>query len=168
MNYLLHVEHAAENLQFFLWHRDYTRRFHQTSKMETALAPAWTQEQQETALQEAQAQASAKKMLMKKSAMAGMKMLKGTAFDDDINVAVVEKHDPFVTPPRTADPSCQTPSPSSHAGNPWDAMAAQQSRSTFSASSNVASYQTMTTEAFQAAGLNKPCKRNRMCSGYMS
>ena len=27
MNYLIYVEHAAENLQFFLWFRDYVKRF---------------------------------------------------------------------------------------------------------------------------------------------
>ncbi|RDW80131.1 hypothetical protein BP6252_04769 [Coleophoma cylindrospora] len=156
MNYLLHVEHAAENLQFFLWHRDYTQRFYQASKTEIALAPEWTQIQQETALQEAQAQASAKKMLMKKSATAGLEMLKGTDFNTDIKVAALEKQDPFVTPPQTADPNYQPSPHSSHIGNPWDAMAGPQSRRNFSTTSNVELYHTVATEAFQAAGLNKP------------
>ncbi|KAL2147055.1 hypothetical protein VTI28DRAFT_937 [Corynascus sepedonium] len=43
MNYLLHVERSAENLQFFLWHRDYERRFSAAKTADLSLAPEWTQ-----------------------------------------------------------------------------------------------------------------------------
>jgi len=39
MQYLLYVEHAAENLQFYLWLRDYTERFNALSENEKALSP---------------------------------------------------------------------------------------------------------------------------------
>ncbi|CUS06920.1 unnamed protein product [Tuber aestivum] len=39
MSYLLYVEHAAENLQFYLWLRDYTERFNALSENEKALSP---------------------------------------------------------------------------------------------------------------------------------
>ena len=43
MNYLKHIELAAENLQFFLWHRDYCRRFGEMPESERVLAPEWTE-----------------------------------------------------------------------------------------------------------------------------
>ena len=47
MNYLIYIEHAAENLQFFLWYRDYVKRFDAMPASERALAPVWTMEQAE-------------------------------------------------------------------------------------------------------------------------
>jgi len=39
--YLLHVEHCAENLQFFLWYKDYVKRFDTLPESEKALAPEY-------------------------------------------------------------------------------------------------------------------------------
>lgn len=39
MKYLTYVEHAAENLQFYLWLRDYAERFDKLSANEKALSP---------------------------------------------------------------------------------------------------------------------------------
>jgi hypothetical protein len=41
MNYLKYIEYSAENLQFFLWHRDYTARWEALKESEKALAPEW-------------------------------------------------------------------------------------------------------------------------------
>jgi hypothetical protein len=41
MNYLIYVTHDAENLQFYLWLRDYTRRFNALPESEKALSPRW-------------------------------------------------------------------------------------------------------------------------------
>lgn len=41
MNYLKYIELSAENLQFYLWLRDYTKRFEQLSEYEKALSPEW-------------------------------------------------------------------------------------------------------------------------------
>ena len=41
MNYLVYIERAAENLQFFLWYRDYSQRFAKLPLNEQVLAPAW-------------------------------------------------------------------------------------------------------------------------------
>ena len=41
MNYLVYVAHNAENLQFYLWLRDYTRRYNALRKEEKALSPEW-------------------------------------------------------------------------------------------------------------------------------
>ena len=44
MDYLLYVSHDAENLQFYLWFEDYSRRFHQASQYDQALSPPWDDE----------------------------------------------------------------------------------------------------------------------------
>lgn len=44
MNYLLYIEHSAENLQFFLWYRDYLMRFANLPPSEKALSPIWLDE----------------------------------------------------------------------------------------------------------------------------
>ncbi len=43
MDYLAHIELSAENLQFYLWYRDYCRRFAEMPGSEKALAPEWTE-----------------------------------------------------------------------------------------------------------------------------
>lgn len=44
MDYLVYVECNAENLQFYLWLRDYTRRFNELPEHERRLSPEWTDE----------------------------------------------------------------------------------------------------------------------------
>ena len=41
MNYLKYIELSAENLQFYLWLQDYTKRFEQLPSNEKALSPEW-------------------------------------------------------------------------------------------------------------------------------
>ncbi|KAH6854943.1 hypothetical protein B0I37DRAFT_43318 [Chaetomium sp. MPI-CAGE-AT-0009] len=50
MNYLLYIERSAENLQFFLWHRDYERRFAGAQTADLSLAPEWTQAMEDEAI----------------------------------------------------------------------------------------------------------------------
>ncbi|KAL2131628.1 hypothetical protein VTI74DRAFT_4812 [Chaetomium olivicolor] len=50
MNYLIYVERSAENLQFFLWYRDYARRFRDAKTADLALAPEWTQAMEDEAV----------------------------------------------------------------------------------------------------------------------
>ncbi|KAL8680022.1 MAG: hypothetical protein Q9186_003740 [Xanthomendoza sp. 1 TL-2023] len=100
MNYLIYIEHAAENLQFFLWHKDYVRRFDLLSDHERKLAPEWTVEQAE-----AQALASKDSPAPMKSISAdAMALFKGTDFAVP-KATVVElgkgASNPFGTPPMT-------------------------------------------------------------------
>jgi hypothetical protein len=44
MDYLVYVEYNAENLQLFLWYRDYVRRFDALPKKEKTLSPEWIPE----------------------------------------------------------------------------------------------------------------------------
>ena len=39
MDYLVYVEHSAENLQFYLWYQDYVRRWKALSADQRALSP---------------------------------------------------------------------------------------------------------------------------------
>lgn len=39
MDYLVYVEHNAENLQFYLWYKDYCTRFEALSENEKSLSP---------------------------------------------------------------------------------------------------------------------------------
>ena len=43
MDYLVYVSHDAENLQFWLWLQDYTKRFYAAPKSEQALSSPWYQ-----------------------------------------------------------------------------------------------------------------------------
>lgn len=42
LNYLLYVEHGAENLQFYLWYRDYAKRFGKLPQRERELSAEYT------------------------------------------------------------------------------------------------------------------------------
>lgn len=43
--YLLYVSHDAENLQFYMWFQDYSKRFFQTTRAaDQALSPPWDEE----------------------------------------------------------------------------------------------------------------------------
>lgn len=41
MDYLVYVSHDAENLQFYLWLLDYTKRYEKLKNTEKALSPEW-------------------------------------------------------------------------------------------------------------------------------
>jgi hypothetical protein len=41
MDYLVYIEYNAENLQFFLWYKDYVKRFEALSEKEQALSKPW-------------------------------------------------------------------------------------------------------------------------------
>lgn len=49
LNYMKYVEHDAENLQFFLWYRDYCQKFEQLPVSLKDLSPPWTTAQAEVA-----------------------------------------------------------------------------------------------------------------------
>jgi hypothetical protein len=48
MDYLVYVEHTAENLQFFLWFKDYTRRFNELPESQKVLSSEWDPEAKDT------------------------------------------------------------------------------------------------------------------------
>jgi hypothetical protein len=47
MDFLKYIEHSAENLQFYMWFKDYIKRFEDLPATERVLCPEWTQAQEE-------------------------------------------------------------------------------------------------------------------------
>lgn len=98
MNYLKYIEHAAENLQFFLWYREYTRRFEALPGNEKTLSPEWTLEQAETEALAAQTQPRAYPTFNPETTA----VFKDTDFASQPRIAESEKANPFHTPSRTS------------------------------------------------------------------
>lgn len=97
MDFLRYIEYDAENLQFYLWYRDYCKRFAELPESEQNLAKEWTPEQ---AL--AEKNNAEKEKLPKKIAPEAAAALKGTDFDPQTKVMIPEAvPNPFNTPPRT-------------------------------------------------------------------
>ncbi|KAI1123910.1 hypothetical protein F5Y10DRAFT_285554 [Nemania abortiva] len=147
MNYLIYIEHAAENLQFFLWYRDYAKRFDEAPASETVLAPEWTQEMEEDTIAKIQRDAAGK---AKKGSMPAMSIFKDTDFEAPPAISV-ENRDPFATPPRSS------------AGDS-DSLSSSQATTVVS----------QTGDAFSAAGVKRPftiqpfrSEINRVISTYI-
>ena len=135
MNYLIYIEHAAENLQFFLWHRDYVKRFQEASTSDINLAPEWTQEMEDEVAAKFQKDAAEK---LKREPEAA-KIFQGTDFEKGAEAAI-EAKDPFSTPPRTP------------------ANGDDDTSTVFSGSQATTSYRSQAYDAFTAAGAKQPCK----------
>lgn len=93
MNFLKYIELSAENLQFFLWYRDYVKRFNALPETERILSPEWTGEKNT-------GEATKTPRFFNADAAA---ILKGTDFANQGRPAESEKgsNNPFFTPPRT-------------------------------------------------------------------
>ncbi|KAI1212541.1 uncharacterized protein F4807DRAFT_450223 [Annulohypoxylon truncatum] len=131
MNYLIYIEHAAENLQFFLWYRDYVKRFNEINISEAQLSPEWTQTMEDEATAKIQKNAVDKMRKEPKVAV----IFKGTDFEKGASDTVVEIKDPFSTPPPTPSLNDTT--------------------SIFSGS-QLSSHQVQAQDAFNAAGATQP------------
>jgi hypothetical protein len=130
MNYLLMVEHSAENLQFFMWYRDYTKRFAEAKASDTDLAPEWTEAMEIAAVAKIKKDAF-EKARPSPQGPAG-EMFKGTYFDRH-DAPTTEISNPLGSPPPTAS-----------------------ERTAQYAVSNATSYRTQAGEAFSALG-KQPC-----------
>lgn len=154
MNYLIYIEHSAENLQFFLWHRSYVKRFHDAETVDKVLAPEWTMKMQEEAFDRLQKD---HRDGLKRDPATVAVVFKGTDFEkkgsnrglagNDFSSLNMERPspifsemgtNPFNTPPRTPDGEVQ---------------------STFGGS-NAMSYRSQANEAFASANIKVPCKKN--------
>jgi hypothetical protein len=96
MDYLIYIEHAAENLQFFLWLRDYTKRFSELPAGERALAAEWTLGKSEVEASNAQSPGG----LPRKVAPETAAIFKGSDFANE-GRSKTEEPNPFNTPPCT-------------------------------------------------------------------
>ena len=132
MNYLIYIERSAENLQFFLWYRDYVKRFNEATTSDIALAPEWTKTMEDETL--ARLQKEHMERLRKEPSAA--KIFNGTDFDEKNAIETgisAESKDPFSTPPST--PGYQESNPS-----------------------QTTSQRVLARDAFLAAGVKPPCK----------
>ena len=90
MNYLKYIERSAENLQFYLWLRSYTKRFNELPKNEMALSPEWHDDG------DTDAPARSKRVNPEAAAI-----FQGTDFANGPQVTESDKVNPFFTPPQT-------------------------------------------------------------------
>jgi hypothetical protein len=98
MNYLIYVEHSAENLQFYLWHQNYVKRFEEAPTSDRALAPEWTLAMEDDVL--AKLQKDATEYLRQRAA--GMSdIFRGTDFYRRGGDACVTEGNPFSRAPGT-------------------------------------------------------------------
>lgn len=148
MNYLIYIEHSAENLQFFLWYRDYVSRFRSATTSDLVLAPEWTKEQQEEAFTRLQKE---HRDGLRRDPAAAAVIFKGTDFERrwemNPSAMAMEKPNgnakfadgnPFCTPP-------MTPSGRNSGGGSERASTA-----------NTTMYRGQAHEAFAAAGIKAP------------
>lgn len=154
MNYLKYVEHTAENLQFFMWYRDYCTRFEQLPESEKVLSPVWTKAQMDAEA------AGAQSTRPKRVNPAVAEVLKGTDFAEGTPMAAeADKKDPFNTPPKT---------PSLYEKR--DAMSSEYA-STYGDEKTLASTMANSNradEAFDDAGMKwKPCKPHYEYFAYL-
>lgn len=141
MNYLIYVEHAAENLQFFLWYRDYEKRFKTANSADLALAPEWTQAMEDETI----AKIRKENLGQRRREPAAAEMFKGTDFEKPAREPFADtgNSNPFSTPP------------TSSSGYEEGSLYSGQNHSP---STYTSSYKTQAAEAFQAAGAKQPCK----------
>ena len=144
MNYLIYIEHSAENLQFFLWYKDYVKRFNNLPDNEKALAPTWTAPDPEA--EPKPTTPGLKQHISSETAAA----FKGTDFAGPIASVTEVKSNPFNTPPLT--PKADTQSLVSEIG--WSPNA-----STLNVSHKTAgSHQKQAAGAFEDANVKfQPC-----------
>lgn len=88
MNYLKYIEHDAENLQFFLWFRNYKTRFANLPDSEKSLSPEWANEQAQADTAAYRASITSRKMSPETTEV--MK-----AFDEGHNNEKSEEGNPF-------------------------------------------------------------------------
>ena len=138
MNYLKYIELSAENLQFFLWYRDYVKRFSELPEKEKALSPEWTGDDVEGDNQPRPRRVSPETAAV----------FKGTDFANEPKVQETEKSNPFFTPPRTPN-----------SDHKRDGSSSDSFDETFSSNGGRVDHTERATGAFENAGLKwKPRK----------
>lgn len=146
MNFLVYIEHAAENLQFFLWYRDYTKRWDDVPDHEKRLSPVWTLDQAETEALYGQTKTGIKKVGPEVA-----EVFKGTDFENKPKVTASEfGPNPFNTPPRTPVNGDKASTVGSEVG--WT-----DNGSTLR-SDGTKAYSAKAAQAFEQAEAHQPCK----------
>jgi hypothetical protein len=139
MNYLVYVEHSAENLQFYLWHQDYVKRFKAATTSDLVLAPEWTKAMEDEVAVKLQKEATEK---LRQEEAGASEIFKGTDFEKKHGDTSPADGNPFSTPPQTAA--------SNGDGDSTYAPSTQPS--------NARTYRSQASDAFAAAGAKTPCE----------
>lgn len=155
MNYLVYIEHTAENLQFFLWYRDYCKRFEDLPMNEKALSLWWNAEQPELEAQNNPAGQGAKQPIGEDAAA----VFKGTDFAAPVTGVVEVKSNPFTTPPRT-------PVGDRESGTPLEPAWSDNASTLNGSSGTEKSHHKKAAGAFEAADVKfQPCEKLALCYG---
>lgn len=148
MNYLIYIEHSAENLQFFLWYQDYLTRFQSATTSDLVLAPEWTTEQQEETFARLQKE---HRDGLKRDPAAIAPIFRGTDFEKRWNMS----------PSAIA---MEKPNPTFVDGNPFSTPpttpTGTDSGTEYASATNASLYRSQAQDAFTAAGIKAPCKSN--------
>jgi hypothetical protein len=141
MNYLMYIEHSAENLQFYLWHQDYVKRFNAATTPDLILAPEWTKAMEDELAVKMQKEATEN---LRRESVGATEIFKGTDFEKKATdtVTFVADSNPFSTPPQTAA-----------SNGDRDSTYAPSSQL-----SNTNTYRSQASDAFAAAGARTPCE----------
>ncbi|PIB01700.1 hypothetical protein CB0940_02014 [Cercospora beticola] len=137
MNYLKYIEYAAENLQFFLWYKDYASRWEQLKDSEKALSPEWTIPPE--------ADMTIPPARPKRVPAQIAAVLKDTDFADAPKQPV-ERPDPFNMPPKSGSFEDKREFDSDYAMSMSDDK-------TLLSSTNSNNHQSVTNHAFDEAGM---------------
>lgn len=145
MDFCKYKEHNAENLQIFLWYKDFESRWTTLPESEKALAPEWT-----TQKAEVERLAYREQTRNKPSRGPGAEILNGTDFASSKNTSQAsdEKEGPFCDAMRVE---------TSHSDTRL-LTADTQFRPQSSRPSERSGYSQRAGTAFEDAGLAKPCK----------
>lgn len=146
MNYLKYIEYDPENLQFYLWYRDYQARFEKLPGSEKTLSPEWNQTQ---AVAEANGNNISKRGSNRVNPQVAQ-VLKDTDFESGKPRPIVGSRDPFITPDKTPSLDEKRDGLSEYGSSSGDA--------TTTASS--AAHRSVADHAFDDAGMKwKPCMK---------
>lgn len=153
MNYLKYIEYSAENLQFYLWYRDYQARWEKLKDSEKALAPEWT------TVAEADATLAPNRPTKVDPQIAAV--LKNTDFDENAHKVASTPADPFNTPPKAASFDDKRDIVSDYGSSVGD-------EKTLTSSTVSSTHRAVTDQAFGDAGLKwKPCESGFLSSIYI-
>lgn len=144
MNYLVYIERAAENLQFFLWVKNYTKRFAELPATERALAPSWVTEKSDGE------NLKAAPIVPGTISPEAAAIFKDTDFAGPTVDVVEYTHNPFHTPPAT---------PGREGSVPNSEYVWHDDGSTLHSNSTVKSFNKNAAAAFESADVKlQPCE----------
>lgn len=147
MNYLKYIEFSAENLQFFLWYRDYSSRWDALPASEKALASEWKASAADADIY------GASPARPKRVPPQIAEVLKNTDFADAPKVTI-DRADPFNTPPKAESFDDKRDLASDYGSSVGD------DKTLFS--STASSHRVMAEQAFDDAGMKwQPCMHHQ-------